>query len=144
MLIRENENWVEMDAVDHVHSNPPACGDLKLSIAVNSNKFSGQAFAWIDASTFASFMQQLGELEHDRQGSAAMEGISPGAFFFRIWSIDRLGHVAIAGRIAKQVHTSDVATFQHAVEFGFEIDPTSLPKILAEFSKIAQGQTTAE
>ena len=139
MEIREGNNCVEIEAVHRVPSRLPAAGDVELSLAVSSDQFSGQSFAWVAAPAFASFLAELRELERRRQGTAALEGVSAEEFRLRIWSVNRRGHVAVDGLIAKQVYRGDSSPYRHALEFGFEFDPTLLPRVLSGFEAIAVG-----
>ena len=82
--------------------------------------------------------QQLRELEAKRQGEAAIEGLSPGEFRLRLWSVDRRGHMAVGGLVTKLVHKGEGSPYRHSVEFGFEFDPTLLPKVLAGFQEITE------
>jgi hypothetical protein len=132
MQIRDNQDFIEIDVVDRVPGNLPTPGDVELSVEVSSGKFRGQAFAWIEARKLSSFIAQLCDLERSRTGSAEMEGMSPGEFRLRIFSIDRRGHVAIEGRLVHQASQS----FRHSIDFGFEFDPTFLPKVVAGFTAI--------
>lgn len=139
MVIREDANWIEIEVVDCVSAKLPTPGDVEVSLAVSSGNFAGQGFAWIEAAALSSFVGQLRELETRRQGSAELERMSSGEFRLRIWSINRRGHMAIAGRIAKQIHKGEAGPYLHSVEFGFEFDPTLLPTLLAGFVAIGEG-----
>ncbi|MBI1832005.1 MAG: hypothetical protein HYR84_11205 [Planctomycetes bacterium] len=136
MIIHDGEHSVKIEVVDRAASHLPARGDVKFSVAVSSHGFTGQAFAWVASTTLAAFMQELRELDRRRQGSASLEGMSPGEFHLCIWSIDRRGHLAIRGSIANQRREGESGPYRHSVEFNFEFDPTCLPKILAEFGEI--------
>jgi hypothetical protein len=133
MEVRDSQNVIEIDVVDRVPDHLPTPGDVELSVEVSSGKFRGQAFAWIDASTLSNFVTQLRELERTRIGSAELEGMSPGEFRLRIFSIDCRGHVVIEGQLVHQPARS----YRHAIEFGFEFDPTLLPKIVSDFAAMA-------
>jgi hypothetical protein len=135
MVIQDGDNRVEIDLVDRAPTQLPTPGDVEISIAVRSEKFAGQAFAWIDSRTFSSFLAQLKQLEEQRQGSATMEGMSPSEFHLRIFPVDRRGHLAISGRIRRLIHRGEAGPYCHVLEFGFEFDPTLLPQILREFAR---------
>jgi hypothetical protein len=66
--------------------------------------------------------------------------MSPEDFQLRLLSIDRWGHMAIEGLIASQLHRGVPGRHRHAVEFGFEFDPTLLPKVLTDIQAIATGR----
>jgi hypothetical protein len=112
---------------------------VELSVEVSSQRFSGQGFAWVEVPALAAFLVQLRELERQRQGEAALEGLSPEEFRLRIWSVNRRGHLAVGGLVTKRVRQGEGSPYRHAIEFAFEFDPTLLPKVLAGFQAIAEG-----
>jgi len=139
MEIREGNNCVTIHCVDRVPANLSSGGDVELSVEVFSEKFSGQGFAWVAAPALTDFLGQLQQLEERRQGEVMLEGLEPEDFRLRIWSVNRRGHLAIGGLVTKLVHHGEGGPYRHAVEFGFEFDPTLLPKILAGFHAIAES-----
>jgi hypothetical protein len=140
MEIREGHNCVTIEPVDRVPADLPSAGDVELSVEVASEQFSGHGFAWVGTLALAAFLAQLRQLEARRQGEATIEGLSPEEFRLRIWSVDRRGHMAVGGLVTKRVHKGEGGPYRHAVEFGFEFDPTSLPRVLAGFRAIAEGR----
>lgn len=140
MEIREGHNCITIEPVDRVPADLPSAGDVELSVEVASEQFCGHGFAWVAAPALAVFLSQLRELESSRQGEATIEGLSPGEFRLRLWSVDRRGHMAVGGLVTKRVHKGEAGPYLHAVEFGFEFDPTLLPKVLAGFQAIAEGR----
>lgn len=143
MEIREGSNCLTIEAVDRVPKGLPSDGDVELSVAVASEEFKGHGFAWVGAATMATFMSELRELERLREGEARLEGLSEGEFRLRVWSIDRRGHMAVGGMVTKQVHRGVKSPYVHSLEFGFEFDPTLLPKVLADFESIAAWRAEA-
>ena len=139
MEIREGQNCVTIEPVDRVPADLPSAGDVELSVEVASEQFSGHGFAWIAAPAMAAFLNQLRDLEAKRQGEATIEGLSPGEFRLRLWPVDRRGHMAVGGLVTKRIHKGEGSPYRHAVEFGFEFDPTLLPKVLADFQAIVEG-----
>jgi hypothetical protein len=140
MEIRERHNCVTIEPLDRVPANLPSAGDVELSVEVASEQFGGHGFAWVSAPALAAFLVQLRELEARRQGEATVEGLSPWEFRLRIWSVDRRGHMAVGGMVTKLIHKGDGSPYRHAVEFGFDFDPTLLPRVLAGFQAIAEGR----
>jgi hypothetical protein len=139
MIIREGDDWVEIEAVDRVPDNLPSAGDVELSVAVSSAGFAGQGSAWVAAPALAAFLVEFRDLEARRQGAATLEGLSPEQFRLRIWSVNRRGHVAVGGLVAKHIHRGEGGPYRHQVEFGFEFDATLLPKLLSGFQAIANS-----
>jgi hypothetical protein len=140
MEIREGQNCVTIEPVDRVPVDLPSASDVELSVEVCSEQFSGHGFAWVAAPALAAFLVQLRELEARRQGEAMVEGLSPGEFRLRLWSVDRRGHVAVGGVVTKLIHKGEASPYRHTVEFGFEFDPSWLPRVLAGFQAIAEGR----
>ena len=139
MEIREGHNCVTIEPVDRLPADLQSAGDVELSVEVASEQFSGHGFTWIAAPALAAFLNQLRDLEAKRRGEATIEGLSPGEFRLRVWSVDRRGHVAVGGLVTKRIHKGEGSSCRHAVEFGFEFEPTLLPKVLAAFQAIAEG-----
>lgn len=77
-------------------------------------------------------------------GARLAEGLCPRAerteFRLRLWAVDRRGHMAVGGSVTQRVHKGEGSPYRHAVEFGFEFDPTLLPGVLAGFQAIAEGR----
>jgi hypothetical protein len=144
MEIREGHNCVNIEAVDRARADLPSPGDVELSVEVASEQFSGHGFAWVAAPALAAFLSQLRELEARRQGEAMIEGLSPEEFRLRFWSVDRRGHMAVGGLVTKLVYRGEGSRrgspYRHAAEFGFEFDPTLLPRVLVAFQAIAEGR----
>ena len=140
MEIREGQNCVTIEPVDRVPADLPSAGDVEFLVEVASEQFSGHGFAWVAAPALTVFLAQLRELEETRQGEATIEGMSPEEFRLRIRSVDRRGHMAVGGLVTKRVHKGEGSPYRHAVEFGFEVDPTLLPRMLAGFQAIAEGR----
>jgi hypothetical protein len=95
---------------------------------------------WVAAAALTAFLAQLRELEARRQGEATLEALSPEEFRLRFWSVDRRGHMAVGGLVTKRVHQGEGSPYHHAVEFGFEFDPTLLPRVFAGFQAIAESR----
>lgn len=141
MVIREGDDSIEIVAVERVPDHMPTPGDTRLEVVVTSGGFSGRSSAWVDNDRLCAFVRQLSALLKDRgQGAADLESISPGEFVLRIESVDSLGHIAVSGRLAKRMYAGECGPYLHAVEFGFEFDPTALSEIVATFEAIKEGR----
>jgi hypothetical protein len=139
MEIRDGNNRVIIESVDRVPGDLPFAGDVELSVEVASEQFSGHGFAWVGGPALAAFLARLNALEERRQGEAVIEGL-PGEFRLRLWSVDRRGHMAVGGLVTNHVYKGEAGPYRHALEFGFEFDPTLLPRVLAGFRAIAEGR----
>jgi hypothetical protein len=138
MEIRGGNSVVEIVATEHVPANLPGAGDARLAVRVCSEGFSGESTTWVEAAGLTGFLEQLRALEQRRQGSAQIESMSPGEFQLRIWSVNRLGHVAVGGRLHRQVHGHETGPYQHLLEFGFELDRSLMPSVVSAFQELAQ------
>jgi hypothetical protein len=131
MVIREGNDSIEIRPTEQVPDHLPSAGDVRLAIAVRSQGLAGEGWAWIEAPRLRLFIEHLRQLEAQRKGSAEVESISPGQFRLRVYATDRVGHVAIAGRLARG---------EQALEFGFGFCPSLLPRVVAGFDAIAEGR----
>ena len=126
MVIKGEQSAIEIELADPEISY----GDgIPVDVSVTSKGFSGQASAWICPGAFDSFLADLARLEQRRQGSAEVEAMSGAEFWLRVYSTDRTGHLAVSGRVGSQ------SGYEHALTFGFDIDPSTLPWIVASFRK---------
>ena len=138
--IRKDESFLEILHSETAPAGMPSAGDLRFSIKVSSDGFSGSSpHVWTDAEAFSRFLDQLKTLEAQRKGMARLEALSsPDEFWLEIRVIDRAGHLAVFGRLRRwaSLDAAQVANIQ-AVEFGFEFCPTLLPQIVSEFQSMA-------
>ncbi|HEY9630621.1 MAG TPA: hypothetical protein V6C84_25270 [Coleofasciculaceae cyanobacterium] len=130
MLIREGNNFLEMIATERIPDHLPTPGDTRFEIRVRSSGFAGQGWMWVDLQSLRSFVDQLRELENQRQGEAELSSMSPSQFWLRIVSTDSLGHMALFGQLSRS---------EHELKFGFSFDPSVLPSIVKDFQAIASG-----
>jgi hypothetical protein len=114
-------------------SDPQGLGDVKLVVETASEAFGGRASVWVRADALRAFVGQLRQLEAKRLGVATLLSISPGELALRLSSVNARGHMAVTGRLAHHCHSGEAGPYLHAVEFGFEFDPASLPGVLSEF-----------
>jgi hypothetical protein len=132
VVIREGGDSIEVIATDRVPVHLPSAGDTRLAVTVQSRGFTGAVAAWVEAPVLRAFVRQLRELEARRQGSAELASMSPGEFLLRVFACDRVGHMAVTGRLARA---------GQALEFEFAFCPSLLPGVVAEFAAIAEART---
>ncbi|MGL5078828.1 MAG: hypothetical protein ACRDBG_23775, partial [Waterburya sp.] len=84
MLICEGDNFLEMIATERVPDHLPTPGDTHFEIRVRSSGFAGQGWMWVEFQSLKRFIEQLRELENQRQGKAEISSMSPGQFWLRI------------------------------------------------------------
>jgi hypothetical protein len=131
MMIQDGNHSIEIVPSERVPDHLPSAKDIRLAIAVRSQGFAGEGWAWVEASRLRQFIEHLRELEIRRSGSAEVESISPGQFWLRLFATDRAGHMAVAGRLAHA---------EQALEFRFRFCPSLLPGLVAAFSEIDEGR----
>jgi hypothetical protein len=139
MIVREGHNRIELLVGERVPDHLPAAGDVRFEVTVSSNGFGGRTSAWIDAKSLGRFSQELRKVETLRQGTAELTSMSPGDFILRVETLDRRGHMAISGQMARHSVEGQATRFRHTLEFGFRFDCTELPRIASEFEDIENG-----
>jgi hypothetical protein len=139
MRIHDIGDFVEITLREAIPHDLPGADDVLLHVAVASSGFSGAADVWVDAPALGSFLQSAEEFESRRQGEIEIGSMSPGLFRFRIFSVDRKGHLAVSGRLATMRRGSEGGLHSSAVEFGFEFDPGQLAPFVRDLRKMLEG-----
>lgn len=112
---------------------------LAFSIEIDSRGFSGSnETVWFGQRDVDDFLDQLATLERNRQGEAILRTLSDlseyAPFRFKIYSIDKLGHMAVSAEILQTAYIGITPlSVNNKVSVTFQIDPTSLRRILADF-----------
>ncbi len=130
MVIRDGGDSLEVVATDQVPAHLPGAGDTQLAVTVQSRGFGGKGSAWVEAPVLLAFVDQLRQLDADRQGRAELASMSPGEFMLRVFTTDRAGHLAVAGRLTGA---------GQALEFEFLFCPSRLPGMVAGFAALAEA-----
>jgi hypothetical protein len=94
----------------------------------------GNPSVWFEHSAIADFMAALVNLETSRQGAAEIESMSPAECRLRIRSIDRAGHLAVDVVISRNIYLNGHPQ-RNACELVFEIDPSTLQRIVLNLSE---------
>jgi hypothetical protein len=82
---------------------------------------------------WSAFLRELTALDHQRQGAASLESISPGELRLRLFTTDRAGHLAAEGIVGVRGARQELR-----LEFtNISFDPGQLPALLAELSSAA-------
>lgn len=84
-------------------------------------------------SDFAVFARQCRALEESRQGVASFSSALEGEFTLSLRSIDRLGHLGVAGRLHYRAQAEE---FAQCLEFEFAFDPSELQNVLRALNNI--------
>ncbi len=136
MLIRINDNTIELVVTDRIPALLPRGGDIRLQIAISSHGFNGTGTAWLAHEGLASFLEMLSALEKTREGIAVLESMSPESFQLRIYSINRRGDIGMTGRLAHATRNGG-KQFTQAIDFGFELDASLLGSTIADFRRLS-------
>ena len=134
MKISGDTGSVELERCDSP-SGAPAAADILLSVAVSVRGFAAEDQAWVLGSEWATFVSDLRRLDHDRQGRARVEGLSPDEFILEVFSTDRAGHMALVGKVRRR----HVDGFTLTLEFGFAFEPDRLPQIVSDLADLTSG-----
>lgn len=136
MKIESEANFVEVECEESdLYS-------VALSIQIYSNEFRGFA-NWVRFGTaeVQKFLTQLKMLDQKRQGTAqlvALSGINElGGSHLKIFSIDKLGHLAVVAEVQRLIFLNNSqAPFVNKTSITFEIEPDSLLTILKDFREL--------
>ncbi|TLS69221.1 hypothetical protein FEF65_01695 [Mariprofundus erugo] len=126
MKIENGNNYLELEVSLEEDETLPSYGDAYVIISVNSNGFSGKNDLWVSAEGLQEFCASLVKLEKERIGEATLSSISPGELDLKIYSVDSLGHLAVAGTTGYEV-----TNMHHSLTFGFEFEGSQLVKAVA-------------
>jgi hypothetical protein len=126
---RSIELSVLESALDHYPS-------FRIQIHLVTEEFEGNfdRNIWISEADVESFINGLQKLDESRNGQETLNSMSPGEFHLGFKNIDKLGHLAVVLRIKKE--SSVDHTYHDDLKIEFEIDPTSLPKIINQLSQL--------
>jgi hypothetical protein len=140
VLVRAGEDYLELAVTDRSTGVDDA-GDTRFAVRVrvsaHDTVFSAQTWCWVGLSVLAAFAEQLRALEERRQGSAALESLSPGEFRLEVRSTDRAGHVAVIGQVGHWFRREAGEPYWSAVAFHVPFCPSELPALVREFEALA-------
>jgi len=133
MQIRSGDNRVQIAVAERIPPELPRAGDLKLTVHVLSQGFTGCGSAWVAADAFTVFLKELTQLEIRREGVARLESMSPGEFMIELRPIDGWGHIAIFGLLSKLCYVDAGPPQRNGIHFAFGLNPTLVPWFVAQF-----------
>ena len=115
----------------YMTKDPPPT--LECSCAMESHRFAGATYpdepaVRIGREVLRRFVDDFRALERDRRGEAILECRELRLAF---WVTDQAGHVHLQAALTE--HQSGGI---HQVKVAFEVDPTSLPSILADLEEL--------
>jgi hypothetical protein len=136
MRIEAGKNYIEFEITASNRPNDPS---VEFSVSVKSGGFSGYV-TWVNfySSELEAFVTQLEAVERIRKGQAILKEMgSPslnGAFQMKIFSIDSVGSFCVSVEMQKSSHAGNRSVIiSNTLSATFELDPSSLPTILADF-----------
>jgi hypothetical protein len=102
--------------------------DIHAKVGVPGYGFEGSnRSVWFERSCIDVFLKSLDELEHTRQGVAALESMSPEECRLLVENTDRLGHMRMVVVVSRCVFAFG-QTDHLRCRIQFDIDPTALPQ----------------
>lgn len=140
MLIRDGENLLKLTAT-HRSNTVYDAGNTQFAIRIHITDqktiFAAETGCWIELRMLVAFAEQLCALEEQRQGSAALQSMSPDEFQLEIRSIDPIGHMAAVGQVGHWFHTGSGDPYWSDVKFRVPFCPSELPTLVREFRALA-------
>ena len=125
MRFWQGDDYFQLDVSPEEDTSLQSYGDAYVTVEVNSHGFRGHNDLWVSAENLRGFCRALVALEASRRGAAELESISPDELHVEVHSVTSRGHVAVSGKTGYLIH-HESGGFRHAVEFGFEFDPSQL------------------
>jgi hypothetical protein len=94
----------------------------------------------IAADSQRQFLHDLRVLERDRRGVARLTAMSPDEFEIAVQIVDSAGHAAVVGMIGRLAFAAAGHRYHRlVVNFEFGLDPTSLPRLVAEAMELVNA-----
>jgi hypothetical protein len=142
VLVRDGDDYLELTVAERL-TGAHAAGDTRFAVRVRVSglhtAFTAESLCWVDLRALAAFVEQLRALEERRQGSAALESMSPGELQLEVRSTDRAGHVAAVGQVGRWLGVGSGEPYWSAVAFRVPFCPSELPALVREFSSLASA-----
>ena len=138
--MRDGEDYLELAVTDRltvIHDAGDTRFAVRVRVSAHDTVFTAETWCWVQLHVLSTFAEQLRVLEERRQGSAAMESMSPGELQLEIRSTDRAGHMAAVGQVGHWLHSGCGEPSWSAVAFRVPFCPSELPALVREFSALA-------
>ncbi len=112
---------------------------IRVAVALSGYGFTGRSSTvWIGERTLARFLEDLGQTERARRGTARLQAMSlPDDFELSVEIVDRAGHTRVGVKVSRLVYGSG-GSAQPTVALSFGFDPSRLPMLLREFQALAE------
>lgn len=116
---------------------------IEVQVDVHVQGFAGREAVWLDHQALKRFSDALGSLERTRKGRADLVPQAPD-FRLSISSLDGSGHLLVELELVRHSLVGDRARrVDLGVSGGFELDPGTLPDVLARFQSLEREALTA-
>lgn len=126
--------WIELEKLDE-DSAGYSYPCIIVGVRVKTNLLEGYfERLWVLIEGMDAFIEQLAELDQKRKGSAWLSSLHPEDFTLEIKALDANGH--LAARIRLEESNATDPDCNHALQTGFEIDPTAISAIIVSVKKI--------
>ncbi|MDB5307173.1 MAG: hypothetical protein JWO38_1375 [Gemmataceae bacterium] len=143
MIVRDGEDFLELEVTERVPEGVPCAGDIRFAVRVRITSkdtvFSAETWAWVEAPVMTTFAEQIRTLEKQRQGSAALESMSPGELRLDVRGYDRAGHIAAVGQVGHWCYGGVGGPYWSAVSFGIAFCPSELPALVRYFEGLVES-----
>lgn len=114
--------------------------DLSLDLVIRAEQsgcFGASRGAWFDARDLDTFWNDVRECERTRRGEARLTAMSPADFSLRLWNTRSKGDFALAYHIGEDSRP-DFDVFSVRLEGGFALEPSLLPRFVADFGALLE------
>lgn len=142
MLVRDGDDYLELNVAER-GSTVHDAGDTRFTVRVRVSGLhtvlSAESSSWVDFRVLAVFAEQLRVLEERRQGSAALESMSPGELRLEVRSTDSAGHMAAVGQVGRWLGIGSGEPYWSAVAFRVPFYATELPALAREFAALGSA-----
>lgn len=139
-MIIENEirtRRIELITVDSEQAYYPSYR-LRINLSTEEIQATFNRSIWISEADLDSFVARLNDLETTRQGDEKLNSMSPNEFQLRFRNLDKLGHLSVEIQLMKGNYLAQ--GYSDLIKVEFEIDPPSLPKIIAGLNELKSSR----
>jgi hypothetical protein len=113
-------------------------GAVRASVGVSTAGFTGaNRKVWLSPFALSTFLKELRAVCDRRTGEATLEALSPEEFRLCIRITDLSGHASCFVDLA-QLHPTYGRWTKNSLSVEFELDPSLLPKYVADAERITQ------
>jgi hypothetical protein len=134
LKIQEQDALLELEVHGFGDANTPGRDDVLFNVTVRTGSYAAADQSWVVRRDLDRFLQQLRDLDQNRQGKATLVSASPDDLRLEFYSTDSAGNMAVRGQIGR----TDAHGFLSQLRFGFTVEPDKLPSVLEYFETICR------